>query len=328
MSMNIRSKFIIILIFLIIGTYIGFSQKFSLKTSIDTNRIELGDQINLIYSIKKKEEVNVIFPFIGTDLTNGIEVLGRPVIDSTKLREGSWEISLQLLITSFDTGIYYIPPQKFIIKEQQFIDTVLSTATYLEVFGVAIDTTSTIRDIKPPEKVPATLGEILLYIAAALLVGAIIYFIIQFLRNRKRKENIFIPSKPEEPPHITAFRELDKIKAQKLWQKKQVKEYYTRITYVIRWYIFKRFNIHALEETSDEILYFMKSLDLGNVNYNKLENLLNLADLVKFAKGEPEPEENIVHLDNAYEFIQNTKDFESKDSAFTDIEIENKGDHE
>jgi len=39
-----------------------------------------------------------------------------------------------------------------------------------------------------------------------------------------------------------------------------------------------------------------------------LESLLILADLVKFAKGNPDPDENIVHLDNAYDFVKSTKD--------------------
>ncbi|MBA7625810.1 hypothetical protein ES703_33242 [subsurface metagenome] len=132
-----------------------------------------------------------------------------------------------------------------------------------------------------------------------------------------------MPSKPEEPAHITAFRELDKIKARKLWQQKQVKEYYTRITYIIRWYIFKRFGIHALEETSDEILYYIKSLGLNDLNLQNLEYLLNLADLVKFAKGEPDPEENIIHLDNAYDFIKKTKE-EVSVETLTNKELDNR----
>ncbi len=301
----------------------GFPQKLSLETTLDTNQIVLGDQINLTYTIKKNENVIVSMPSFDTVLTEGIEIISLPAIDSIKMDDGRWKVSLELLITSFDTGIYYIPPQKFVLKDAQFTDTVLSSASYLEVFGVAIDTTNTVRDIKPIARVPITITEILLLLLGLIFIAVLSYFIYVFIQKRKRKESFLVPAKPEEPPHITAFRELDKLKAQKLWQQKQVKEYYTRITYIIRWYIFKRFNIRALEETSDEILYYIKSLKLDDLNLQNLESLLNLADLVKFAKGIPNPEENIMHLDNAYDFINKTKHEESMKSVKS--EEDNKG---
>ena len=75
---------------------------------------------------------------------------------------------------------------------------------------------------------------------------------------------------------------------------------------MIRWYISKRFAINALELTSYEILSHLKSLNLDQVNFGILENLLNLADMVKFAKGEPDPDENVT-LEQAYDFVKMTK---------------------
>jgi len=311
MFMNVFSKIVFCFGMFSIVISEGFAQKLSLVTTIDTNQIVLGDQISLTYTIKADENVIVRLPSFDKVLTEGIEIISLPAIDSTKLDDGRWKVSLELLITSFDTGIYYIPPQKFVLKDDLFTDTVFSSASYLEVFGVAIDTAYTGRDIKRIARMPITVTEVMLLLLGLIFIVALSYFIYVFIQKRKRKESFLVPAKPEEPPHITAFRELDKLKAQKLWQQKQVKEYYTRITHVIRWYIFKRFDIHAMEETSDEILYYIKSLKLDDLNLQNLESLLNLADLVKFAKGEPNPEENILHLDNAYEFINKTKPEES-----------------
>jgi hypothetical protein len=209
--------------------------------------------------------------------------------------------------------MYYIPPVPFIVHKQFGVDTLYSKAAYLEVLGVAIDTTHTIRDIKAPATAPVTFREVLPYIAAILILGFLAYLLVKYFKNRKAKISTVIPVKAAEPAHLTALRELDKIKAQKLWQQKQVKEYYVRITHVIRWYISKRFNIPALEETSDEILSQLGFLKLNHENYDELVSLLNLADLVKFAKGEPNPDENIIHLDNAYDFIKRTKESENDD---------------
>lgn len=321
MFVNVSVKYGLFICLLLVSVEIGYTQHISVKTTIDTNRIILGDQIGLAYIIEADEDAIVLLPFFTKELVEGIEIIHEPVIDSIKMDDGNWKISLNLIITSFDTGIYYIPPQKFVIKDNT--DTVLSAASYLEVFGVSIDTTNTVRDIKPPARMPVTFWEIFIYTISIILLAVLVYFIILYFQKRKRNESFLVPAKPEEPPHITAFRELDKIKTRKLWQQKQIKEYYSRITYVIRWYIFKRFKIHALEETSEEILYYIKSLGLDDINLKNLENLLNLADLVKFAKGDPNSEDNIIHLDNAYDFINITKQ-EEMESKVKNKDIDNK----
>ncbi len=302
-----RRVIFIIGFFIISGASTLFAQKLSVETRIDTNIITIGDQINLNYTLEKKKEIITHLPVFTDTLTKGIEIIGDPLIDSSFTKDHLLRISVDLTISSFDTGIYYIPPQPIIFHDEDYADTLLSRATYLMVRGVPIDTTYAIRDIKGYEPMPLTIREVLIYSGSLLLLVAIVFFIFYYLRRRKEEKPLFKPLKPEEPPYITALRELDKLKAQKLWQQKQIKEYYTRITYIIRWYIEKRFLIQALEQTSEEILLHIKQLGIDDINYVNLESLLNLADLVKFAKGEPDPEQNILHLENAYEFIKKTK---------------------
>jgi hypothetical protein len=297
-----------------------FGQNITIETTIDTNRITVGDQIGLKYNFVKENWVQVELPVLSNTITEGIEIIGIPVIDSVPEGNKTSKINLKYTITSFDTGMYYIPSMPFVIHKQYGVDTIFSKASYLEVVGVAIDTTGTIRDIKAPASVPLTFMELLPYIFGVLVLALIIYFLVKYYKYRKAKISTIIPLKKAEPVHLTALRELDKIKAQKLWQQKQVKEYYVRITHVIRWYISKRYNIPALEETSDEILEQLTFLNLNQKNYKELEDLLNLADLVKFAKGEPNPDENIIHLDNAYDFIKRTK--ENIDETEPEVQID------
>jgi Ca-activated chloride channel family protein len=133
---------------------------------------------------------------------------------------------MELLITSFDTGIYYIPPQPVVFRDESYSDTLYSRPTYLEVLGVKIDTTNTVRDIKGPEAVPVTFLEIVTYVLPVLLVAILVYLVVLYFIRRKKKKPLFKPARPEEPADITALRELDKIKAQKLWQQNKVKENY------------------------------------------------------------------------------------------------------
>ena len=65
------------------------------------------------------------------------------------------------------------------------------------------------------------------------------------------------------------------------------------MTDVIRRFLEYKYQIAALEKTSDEIL---NSLSLSSINkndYNQLKNLFSLANMIKFAKSMPVAEENI-----------------------------------
>jgi hypothetical protein len=123
-----------------------------------------------------------------------------------------------------------------------------------------------------------------------------------------------LPVKPKEPAHIIALRELDRIKNEKIWQKDKIKEYYSEVTEVLRTYIEDRFEIPAMEQTSEETLDSFKfRRDLLNEKlYSNLGRILNLADLVKFAKYIPLPDDNNLTLVDAYFFVNETKKEEIK----------------
>jgi hypothetical protein len=306
--MNLKTIIFLTSVSLFVSGKSLYCQKLTIETILDTNIIALGDQTGLHYKIDRRNDVRLMLPHFSDTLTSGVEIIGNPVIDSTKVNDDLWQISITLKITSFDTGIYYLPAQPIVLNSNHFSDTLFSRAAYLMVKGVAIDTTYTVRDIKEPARVPVSLSEVLLYTIPVLVLIASIFLGLNYFRKRKSKQPLFKPLRPEEPAYITALRELDKIKALKLWQQKQVKDYYTRITHVVRWYIEKRFSILALELTTEEILEHIRKERIDNINYSNLESLLNLADLVKFAKEEPDPEANIIHLDNAYDFIKQSRE--------------------
>ncbi len=106
---------------------------------------------------------------------------------------------------------------------------------------------------------------------------------------------------------MIAFRELDRLKEQKLWERGEVKQYYTRLTDITRNYIEKQYGIPAMERTTDEILQAFRRVNTDDgILDEMLSGLLQLADLVKFAREDPLPVDNQTHLNNAYLFVQKT----------------------
>jgi hypothetical protein len=216
------------------------------------------------------------------------------------------KIRQRLKLTSFDSGYYAIPPLEFRFQSKTWKDSIQSNPMYLLVHSVAVD--STIYDIKAPIAVPVGFAEIYPFVLGGLLLVALIGFGIWYFRRRKTGTPVFGSPKPAEPAHVIALRELDKLKEAKLWQQNEYKSYYTRLTEIIRQYIERRYGIPAMEMTSHDTLEAWTRI---NANLQELTNglhrLLNLADLVKFAREKPLATENETHLEMAYHFVRNTK---------------------
>lgn len=280
-----------------------------LMVEIDTHKILIGDQVDLHFRFSQPDAGILRLPVFDKNLTDAIEVLSHE-LDSIKSGNSKMQYRYSLRLTSFTPGNHLIPQVPFLYGT----DTFYSPETYLEVLPVEIDTTNAIRDIKAVEVPPVTMRDIFPWLFS-LMLAAIVVGGIYLLRKRKTESNgIFDPKAPLEPAYVIALRELDRLRAEKLWQQNLVKEYYTQLTQIIRAYIELQFQLPALEKTTSEILHSFESKEYRNkINYAPLSELLNLADMVKFAKGDPSPDENIRLLDLAYKFISNTKDIAQSD---------------
>jgi hypothetical protein len=309
---------IYILIFLL-GSLGLSAQKIEVNASIDTNFILIGEQTQIELSITYRVdegEINIQFPQHNDTINKFIEILSKSEIDTLipdKDAPYLFQQKQQIIITSFDSGYYVIPPFQFVINN----DTLETEPLLIEVQTIEIDTTEAIFDVKAPLEEPFSfidwLKENWMWIAGTLaLIIAIIAFII-YLKKKKPQE-IIVQVKPEIPPHVIALERLEDIERQKLWQEGKVKQYHSEISEIIRNYIELRYQINALEETTSEIIHGLRLHGIDTQLMTKLNQTLVLADLVKFAKEKPLPNENEMSIKNAIEFVNNTKIIKQKNA--------------
>lgn len=284
-----------------------YAQVIRAQAVLDTNTIDLGGQVKMNLIVEKPSGSVVEFPSFNDTLFGAIEILYKGEIDSSRKRDNQIILSQQLILTVFDTGLFYIPPIPFVYRSEQYMDTIRSAANYLEVLSFPIDTANTIRDIKGIYKAPLSFREIFPFVLLFLALILIVWFIVYYYKKKKRNEPIMARFQPIDPPDVVALRELDRLKVEKLWQQGRIKEYYSRLSEIIRIYIEGRYSITALEQTSYEILAAVQDILGRDSNYAMLKALLQLSDLVKFAKADPDPDENHNQLENAYLFIRNTR---------------------
>jgi len=248
----------------------------------------------------------VQLPVFGESLQDGIEIVDRSAIDSTTLPDGRLQLHQQLTLTSFKDSLFAIQPIPVTSGEDTFWTDPMAL-NVIQPFEV--DSSMAITDIKDIEKAPiwwwGIIRWILLVVGLCLLIELGFWLWRKYDKYRKREEQ---PVAPEllRPADEVALEKLDEIKAQKIWKDGKVKEYQTELTDVVREYIGRRFGVQSTEKTSDETLRAMKTL-IDKPLYERLKSMLQLADLVKFAKWHTTPDENEQALTTAYDFVNETK---------------------
>ena len=321
---------------LIVGlsvTPASFGQHVSVSATLDSTLMFIGGQMNMMLEVVQPAGLQVVMPNFNDTITKNIEVIYSTNPDT--VRNGDiLSISRLYRITSFDSGLHYIPPIEIEYRAGELIEKQESRSLALMVINpfVEVDPEKGIFDIKQPINLPFSLMELLKYlkwVILFMLVSSLLVLAIHwFLKKRNPIKEILFKEKPKELPHVIALRELDRIKNEKVWQKGQVKHFYSQLSDTLRVYMEERFQFSAMERTTPEILKMLKTIDLPDDKlYSKVVQMLETADLAKFAKYEPLPDENDVNLIGAYFFVNQTKVEELKtpeEAASESLEKENK----
>ena len=303
-------NYIVLILGLIVST--SFAQEIQISSSLDTNLIVIGDQTKLTVNVQYPKDVEVIFPLMQDTVVSEVEILDLS-LDTIFTQQNIEHYLINYTLTSFDSGYYQIPSQ--IIVNVKTGDTIKSQPLVLAVATLVLDSAqqNQIFDIKAPFEAPWTLSEFLSenypYLLLGLLLIALIFVVLWYIRKRKNKE--VIPVKkvvPKEAAHIIALRELASLKDKKLWQNDRVKLYYIELSDIIRNYIENRFKVATLEQTSSEIYDSVeRSKVLSSEQLEQLKQVLSTADMAKFAKAKPLANENDLALKNTYSLIEETK---------------------
>ena len=209
------------------------AQSINFTVTIDTNKILIGDQITLQFEAGLPKKSAYLWPSF-PDSIEGIELVSVSKIDTSK-KDGNWVLTQKLLLTSFDSGYFVLPPFTFSSNGEN-----IST----EAIGIAVDFPEISEeqdyfDIKDPLSVKRNWWTIVWWGMAILGLLAIISLVLLIILRKKRG---YLRKVPEIyiPPYEQALKELTELEAEQLWQKGEVKAYYSRVTDILRTYIQKQ----------------------------------------------------------------------------------------
>jgi hypothetical protein len=131
--------------------------------------------------------------------------------------------------------------------------------------------------------------------------------LVVFLLRRRRRTATAPPPPPPRPAHELALEQLQQLRGAGLWQRGEIKAFHSQLSHIVREYLEGRFAIPALESTTDEILAALRRTDLAEEWRLRLRQMLQTADLVKFAKAVPPENVHEEQLGQAVDFVTATK---------------------
>lgn len=297
------------ILFFLLATAMSATAQIKVRSAIDTTNITIGDHVHLTITAENPGQSFLLFPAPGEIAQNGIEVISQQ-LDTTMDANGKiQQICQRSIITAFNEGTDTINPLAVRYQPQGDSATTLWTdPMYLAVSTVAVDTNQAIKDIEDIMKVPLTFREVLPWLLMALGIAAIAIGLWLLRKHlKKRKKTVPTMTKPNEPADKIALEQLEQLRIEGLWKQGRTKEYHTNLTDILRQYLYNQYDIDAAEMTSDQITEACENIsDINEEQTGNLNLILQTADLVKFAKAEPQPWEHDRSMGLSVDFVAKT----------------------
>ena len=288
----------------------------------ERDSVLIADQLLYGFELRQVEEGTVFaLPEWKNDERGGVMAISPWTVDTIKVKRQKkgmprlLDIRGSLVITSFDEGVYDLPPIMVgRLSKDGLVDTLVFDPMRLEVKTMPVDTSTFVpHDIKGQIRYPLTFGELVPWLAAFWVLAVIAITVTCLVIMRRRKDDPAYVRK--DPAHIVALRELDKYRGSRMWAAEKQKVFYSGVTDALRDYISSRYGISAMEMTTAEIFSGMKYSDVPKELLSQVQDLFERADFVKFAKYVASDEDNASVLPLAVRFVTETYQTEVSSEA-------------
>ena len=279
-------KRIVFLCFVLVTSLIAAQENPKIISAVDTTFIKIGDQVQWTVSVEVDSVDQVIFPEGQT--FSPLETVEAYATDTTRKKD---RLTLQKIyaLTQFDSGRYKLPTQRIEINGTGYF----TDSLFIDVATVPVDTIAqNLYDIKPLISVEKNNADLWKYLLIGLLILLVLGGLFYWFVLRKK------PLSEEEkeallPPYDRALLELKRLENSKYLILDEFKEYYSELTTIVRSYLEEDAHVSALESTTGQLIDKLEllrdsgELDLEIDTINQFKNILQTADLVKFAKSKP-----------------------------------------
>jgi len=306
--LKVRIGHSIALVTLLLGLACASVAQVAIESKVDRSKILIGDVITYSVIITHAPDVKLERPSPGKNLGQ-FEIREYKVQEPTRV--GDQIVSrTDYQISTFDVGDYEIPSLQVYYRTPQ--DTTLhelkTEVIKIRVTSLNPNEKGDIRDIKPPMTPPRPWGRIIAAMAAAIALLALAGLAYWYWRRRRSGQSLLpMRGKPPRPAHEVALEALQALAAGDWLATGQIKAYYTQVSEILRQYVEGRYYIDALEMTTRQLTEKMTAERIDSDHVQHLQAILDLSDLVKFAKFVPPESLQQRAVPDAIAFVDKTK---------------------
>jgi len=279
----------------------------TLRADVNQDTLLIGDQITLTLTATSDPSIQLVgFDLQRLRLAEVPEILQES--DTDTISRGPKRIlEKRLRLTVFDSGRYVIPSLGFEYRRDGQLGRAETAPIPLFVQTIPISSdTIRLQPIKGIMKEPIKLQDVLLYLLVVIAAGLLIssYFL---YRNWKNRPAMRQDNEPALPSHELALQRLQELRERGLLEQGAYKYFQSELTYILRAYIQDRFQIKALDATTDQIIHRLQEAKSISGRSDELRQMLQTADLVKFAKASPPHAFHTESWNTVKRFIEETR---------------------
>jgi len=288
-------------------------QPVSVRASAEPTQVKLGEVFTLRLEVVAGAGVNLTLPGADAELKPA-EVRSFRTEDQQTDPTAS-HVSLIYELQLFDLGEHKIQPPGVVYSDSAGKSVeVKPEPVQVSVISALPDDAQDIKGVRGPKPLPLSPWYWVALFAAALLLLALVAAAVRLLLRRSARRAQPAPAPPLSP-HAEALAALEELHRRELVARGQHYLYYSELSYIIRRYLERRFRLEALECTTPMLERRLKRSPLVPAAAEGFVEILRRADLVKFAKYQPEDQVAEMDLLAARKLVQLTREMEPEVAA-------------
>ena len=281
----------------------------SVHVRLEKKTMTIAETVLLNFEATIETGYEVEFPEIGKVLVN-FGIVDWKSFDNRLDENNNIVKSYQYRLEPFLSGNYQFPAFTFVFYKSDGSE---DQKHELTTEPIDIEVTSllgedraklVIDDIEDVVELPGETSFLWIWLIIVIAVVAAVIAIRLYLRRKRVAELVRI----YKSAHEIAYNRLRILVKDDPVKAGRIKEFYERISDILRHYIEHRFELKAPERTTEEFLFELQYADvLSGTDKDNLKEFLTHCDLVKFAKHSPTTEQIQRTFDLVKDFIEKTK---------------------
>ena len=249
-------------------------------TGVDRDTITIGDPFVLRLRVHREADDKAKISY-GKEFPQPFEIRHAGGVETEQLENGRVRETQDIVLVIYQVGAFRVPPvSAHFVNAEGDSGKITSQPIDVLVQSVKPAGTTDIRDVKPPMVLVAqiplwfwlTVGGLVL-----LLAGLVWY-----VYRRRRRPRSELPLPP-----VNWIEELNRVGQLGLIERENYRQYYSFLSAVLRRCLEAKTPVHAVERTTFEIGRDLRVHAFDDQLVMAIEDFLNEADRVKFAKFTP-----------------------------------------